>query len=791
MAAIDTSASATPAVNLAKIDAIVAVVGRESRHAIPILQAIQNEFGYLPREAMERVCEISDITPASIMGIATFYSQFRLRPAGKHTIRVCHGTACHVKGAPAISASIRHHLNIPKEDDTDPNRIFTVQEVACLGCCTLAPCMQIGGTTYGHLTPETAAKAVEDFLKHPQSATNLTEQSGDTPPDKAEIRVGLGSCCVSRGSANVYAEAERVVKESGINARVKKVGCVGMCHQTPIMEIVKPGEEPKMYTRVSPLEVRSLLFEVFKPRGIISSIRESASKAIDNLLYPDHNPHAERYPINVRDPEIHAFLNPQKHIVLENCGHLDPIDMDEAIASDTFKALHHCLNDLEPENIIEEITASGLRGRGGAGFPTGRKWDFVRKAKGELKYIICNGDEGDPGAFMDRMLLESYPYRIIEGMAIAAFAVGASYGVLYIREEYPLALKRIRKAIEACEKNGYLGDNILGTGFSIHLKIMEGAGAFVCGEETALIASIEGKRGTPRLRPPYPAEAGLWGCPTLVNNVETYATVAWIIRNSSTTFSENGTGSSSGTKVFALAGKIKRGGLIEVPMGITLRQVVDEIGGGVPDGRKLKAVQVGGPSGGCVPAALSDTPIDYEHLGKLGSIMGSGGLVVLDDSDCMVEISRYFLQFTQRESCGRCTFCRVGTRRMLDILDRLVEGNGKKGDIEILEELAHQIKKGSLCGLGQTAPNPVLSTIRHFREEYEAHINGKCPAGKCPALISYHITDKCIGCTICARNCPVEAIKARPYEVHEIDQEKCVRCGGCKNCCPEDAVEVI
>ena len=404
------------------------------------------------------------------------------------------------------------------------------------------------------------------------------------------------------------------------------------------------------------------------------------------------------------------------------------------------------------------------------------------------KYVVCNGDEGDPGAFMDRMLMESYPYRIVEGMAIAAYVVGAAEGYLYIRAEYPLAMKRMSEAIEHCRREGILGSN--GDGFSLRLKIVAGAGAFVCGEETALMASIEGRRGMPRLRPPYPAVSGLWDRPTLINNVETYALVSWILRNGSDAFAKLGTAGSKGTKVFALAGKVARGGLIEVPMGITMRQIVEEIGGGIGSGLKFKAVQVGGPSGGCVPAELSDIAVDYESLTAVGAIMGSGGLVVLDESDCMVDIARYFLQFTQNQSCGRCTFCRVGTRRMLDILERLCEGKGKKGDIEELADLSAMVQRASLCGLGKTAPNPVLSTIKHFRDEYEAHIDGRCPAGRCKALITYSVTDDCIGCTLCAQHCPADAIAPRPWEKHEIDTEKCIRCDTCRRVCPADAIKV-
>jgi NADH-quinone oxidoreductase subunit F len=514
------------------------------------------------------------------------------------------------------------------------------------------------------------------------------------------------------------------------------------------------------------------------------------STSLDRILTDRIAEPIKRYPVDVRDRVVADFLESQKHIATEHCGVIDPVDLDEYIRKDGFKALRRCMDELSHEGVIAQIRRSGLRGRGGAGYLTHLKWSAVRDMNSSKKFLICNGDEGDPGAFMDRMLMESYPYRIIEGATIAAYAVGADEGYFYIRAEYPLALKRISAAMESCRQRGFLGDNILGSDFSLHLKIVAGAGAFVCGEETALMASVQGRRGMPRLRPPYPAKSGLWSKPTLINNVETYALVPWIIREGGDTFAQLGTADSKGTKVFALAGKIARGGLIEVPMGITIRRIIEEIGGGIGGGLKFKAVQIGGPSGGCVPEKLADISVDYESLTDAGAIMGSGGLVVLDESDCMVDIARYFLEFTQNQSCGKCTFCRIGTRRMLDILERLCEGDGRKGDIEELEHLAEMVQQGSLCGLGTTAPNPVLSTIKHFRDEYEAHIEKRCPAGVCKELITYSVTDDCVGCTLCAQHCPVEAIAMKPYEKHEIDTGKCVSCGTCKRVCPADAIKV-
>ena len=781
--------------DLAFVDEAVERIGRSPESAIPILQAIQDRYRYLPAEALRRVCRLTEITPAQIVGIATFYSQFRHRPMGKHLVSVCHGTACHVKGSPIVHEAIERHLRIGEGDDTDPQGLFTIQKVACLGCCTLAPVLQIDGVTFGHLTPSRVPGMFEDFLEILKrgGVGRGHEETIDLQPGLGEIRVGLGSCCMARGSGGVQQALLEAIGESGVPAVVKRVGCVGMCHQTPLVEVLPPDGTPSgLYAGVQAGDVRDILLKHFPPKGLAARVRNRLGRGIDALLTDEawESP-ARRHAIEVRDPPVAAFLGPQRHLATEHCGVLDPIDLDEYLARDGFQALERCLKDRSPHEVMEAVRASGLRGRGGGGFLTGLKWQRVRSAAGEKKYVVCNGDEGDPGAFMDRMILESYPYRVLEGMAIAAAAVGADEGVLYIRAEYPLAVRRVSDAIHRCTQHGFLGDDMLGTGRPLHLRIMQGAGAFVCGEETALLESIMGRRGMPRMRPPFPAESGLWGCPTLVNNVETYALVPWIIRNGAAAFAELGTEHSKGTKVFAMAGKVTRVGLIEVPMGVTIREIVEEIGGGVANDRKFKAVQIGGPSGGCIPARLADIPVDYEALTEVGAMMGSGGLVVLDDKDCIVDIARYFLAFTQDQSCGRCTPCRVGTRRMLDILDRLCEGQGKNGDIEELEELARYVKKASLCGLGSTAPNPVLTTIEYFRDEYEAHIDGRCPAGRCKALITYSITDDCIGCTLCAQHCPSEAIAMQPYQQHEIQEDKCVRCDTCRQVCTVDAVEVV
>ncbi len=774
------------------VEQIVAKRGSSVDSAIPILQDIQQEFNYLPEEALKHVCKITEITPSRITGIATFYTQFRHKPSGKHIIRVCTGTACHVKGASRVFDAISRELKLTIGEETDPEGLFTLEKVACLGCCTLAPVIKIDDITYGHILPEKVSEIMRDFLtksRNPNHKKAVVRSF--TTEVMGEIRIGLGSCCVASGSAEVKEELEKILRETKINVHVKQVGCVGVCNQVPIMEIIKPGQEPAFYAKIKPEEVKAVVLSHFRPEGFFNRLKNNFVNTFENAVIEGEPTSFRKYAAEQRDTPISEFLGPQMAIASENRGVVKPCDINEYLEGGGFSALKKCLNTLTPQQVVDEITLSGLRGRGGAGFPTGRKWQMVKDQDNAVKYIICNGDEGDPGAFMDRMLLESYPFRIIEGMLIAGYATGAAQGVFYIRAEYPLAVKRINEALLICRENGFIGTSVMNSGFSFDIRIFEGAGAFVCGEETALIASIEGERGIPRMRPPYPAVKGLWGKPTLVNNTETFSLVSWIFRHGAEAFAKTGTSGSKGTKVFALAGKVNRGGLIEVPMGITIRQIVEEIGGGIADDRKFKAVQIGGPSGGCIPASMYDLPIDFEELSKVGAMMGSGGLIVLDDSDCMVDIAHYFLSFTQDQSCGRCTFCRIGTTRMLELLDKIRSGKAKTEDLTHLEKLAESTRQGSLCGLGKTAPNPVLSTLRYFRHEYEAHMNGHCPSGKCLPLITYKITDDCIGCTKCAQRCPSEAIGFKPYEIHVIDMEKCIKCDICRQVCPVDAVEVV
>ncbi len=776
--------------DLTFVDQAVEKIGTGPEKVLEILQAVQGHFRYLPNEALERVCELTQISPASIAGVSTFYSQFRHRPAGRHTIRVCIGTACHVKGGGQIYDAFKRHLGIPEQEDTDRQKLFTVEKVACLGCCMLAPVIQIDDITYGHLTGDQTPAVLRDFLEQQKAGAWQADKQATDTRDFGEIRICLDSSCVAGGSGKVYEALRKAVKETGVQAVVKSVGCSGMSYLVPLVEVVLADGTSFRYARIQPADARAIVLRHFKPKRIGRKIKNAVSTMLDKILTNKAWEPVTRYSIDVRDRPMAGFLDKQLHIATEHYGDIDPVDLDEYVRNDGFKALQKCLNRMSPKEVITEIERSGLRGRGGAGYSTYLKWSAVSDSRSKKKYVICNGDEGDPGAFMDRMLMESYPYRIIEGITIAAYSVGADEGYLYIRAEYPLAIRRMSQAIDNAAQRGFLGDDIVKSGFSLRLKIIAGAGAFVCGEETALIASIEGRRGMPRLRPPYPVESGLWGKPTLINNVETYAVVPWIMRNGPEAFARLGTSSSKGTKVFALAGKVARGGLIEVPMGISIHQIIEDIGGGIAGDLRLKAVQVGGPSGGCVPAELAHIPVDYKSLNDVGAMMGSGGIVALDESDCMVDIARYFLDFTQNQSCGKCTFCRIGTRRMLDILERLCSGQGRKTDIEELEHLAQMIQKTSLCGLGKTAPNPVLSTIKYFRDEYEAHLEKRCPVGKCTALITYSITDDCIGCSLCAQHCPADAIEAKPYQKHEIDPEKCIRCGTCKNVCQSDAIKV-
>ena len=778
-----------------KTDAIIDRIGTGREQIIPLLQAIQQEFNYLPSDALNRLYERTEIDRAQLISVATFYSQLRMVPYGKHIIKVCIGTACHVKGAGNVYDAFRRELQLEGDDITTADGRYSIEKVACLGCCALAPVVQIDEKIFGHVQPGRVREVLDEFEQMVASGEqeNACDEEGKA---QGEVRLGMENCCQASGTAEVYDAVVAACKELGIKVRIKPVSCVGTCNQVPLIDVATPEGDIVRYPNIKPDEVKEILLHHFRPSSRWRRWRNTVLNQIDTFHTDQTWDNILFVPEKERTQSINTFLGGQFRISTEGYGRLNPLDLEEYISMGGFEALKKAVTEMSPQQVIDEVLKSGIRGRGGGGFLTGRKWKLVAESSQlstancqiSTPIVICNGDEGDPGAFMDRILLESYPLRVIEGMMVAGYAVGAKEGVFYIRAEYPQAVIRIRKALDMCRRKGLLGEHILGTEFSFDIRVFEGAGAFVCGEETALIASMEGKRGFPHLRPPYPAQQGLNGRPTLINNVETLSQLAYIIRHGAEKYAEVGTQGSRGTKVFALAGKVNHGGLIEVPMGTTLRQIVEEIGGGVEGGEALKAVQIGGPSGGCIPADLCDAEVDFDALNQMGAIMGSGGLVVLGESSCMVDVARYFTAFTCAESCGKCTFCRVGIRRMLDILDRLTTGQAKMEDIDQLEELAKSIKRAAMCGLGKTAPNPVLSTLRYFRQEYEEHVQGVCRTGSCKQMVKLEITDQCVGCTKCARTCPSEAIAYTPYERHVIDTEKCTQCGLCVGECDYEAI---
>jgi len=766
--------------------ALDAMVGHTEGGVVGLVQAIQRSFGYVPADVLEYVCAKAGISVSDAYGVITFYPSLSLQPRGRHLVRVCTGTACHVRGADKLTAAVADHMGIDDGGTTEDMQ-FTLETVACVGCCSLAPVVMVGDDTFGRLEAEDAVDVVRAFehpgeAAPPPAAGRASRGSGGVRhPHHVEaidsarctVTIGLGTCGLAAGGRRVHQALDVALEERFLDARIVTTGCNGMCFREVLVELDSPELGSCLYGNVTPERVDELVKAHFVEQRVI-----------DDLLVARDGVH--------RDDA--AFVDRQTRIVLKNAGVIDPESLNAYVSGGGYEGLYRALTEMRPEEVIDEIDASGLRGRGGAGFPTGRKWRLANAASGPTKYVICNADEGDPGAFMDRNIIESDPFAVLEGLTIAGYATGASEGLFYVREEYPLAVERIEQAIDTARSAGFLGRGIEGSAFDFDARVVRGAGAFVCGEETALIASIEGRRGAPRPRPPYPVEEGLWGQPTSINNVETLANVRWILTSGASQFRQLGVPDSRGTKVFSLAGDVVRGGMVEVPMGITIREVIEDIGGGSGSGRPIKAVQIGGPSGGCLPSSMFDTPIDYESLAHTGAIMGSGGMVVMDTRSCMVDIARYFVKFTQRESCGKCTFCRIGTKRMLEILERICDGRGHRGDLELLEVLGEQVSVASLCGLGKTAPNPVLTTLRHFRDEYEAHVVDKrCPAGRCRALTRFEIDPHvCEGCTVCKSSCTATAIWRPKGSISlRIDAERCLQCAGCEDVCKFGAVRVV
>ncbi len=832
---------AQPLGKIERLNQIIARHGGKVSNLVPILQDVQAEYRYLPEEAMSYVANALDISPSLVFGVATFYSQFTMTPRGRYVIKVCDGTACHVRGSERLNFAIREAVGLkPDGPGTTPDLKFTIERVACVGACGLAPVVMVNDReVYGDLTPDEATglmrRLADESGPAPDGAApsggGADEPSGGSPMpavgpyirgraaldramerfraavigQKVRLLVCMETACVANGAREVYAALRDALDARGLRAELDilaerravpsgtvpptispcgrpqpagpgeagliKAGCHGYCQIGPLV-VLEPGRI--VYARVRPEDAAEIVAETVE-RG----------QVVTRLL---HREPGDAQP--VLDEANMAFYRPQNKIALATCGRLDCEDIREYLAFGGYAALGRALFELTPEQVIAEVTSSGLRGRGGGGFPTGAKWAACRKAVGSPKYIVCNADEGDPGAFMDRSLLEGDPHRVLEGIALAGYAVGAEEAYVYVRAEYPLAVRRLRRAIKQAGAYGLLGERILGSDFSLQVHIKEGAGAFVCGEETALLASIEGRRGMPRPRPPFPATSGLWGQPTVINNVETLACVPFIVHEGARAFRQFGTEKSPGTKTFALAGQVARTGLVEIAMGTPLRQVVFDIGGGMRRPRPFKAVQIGGPSGGCLTLQHLDLPLDYESLKAAGAMVGSGGLVVVDDGTCMVEMARYFMNFVQEESCGKCVPCREGTRRMLELLDKMTAGKADMTDLERLENLAMVVADGSLCGLGKTASNPVATTLRYFRDEYLAHIRDRrCPAGVCRDLLDFRIlAERCNGCGACVKVCATEAITGERRQPHVIDPARCTRCGACADRCKFEAI---
>ncbi len=741
---------------------------------LPELIRLQRRDRYLAPEALAELSERLSIPVNTILSVASFYQAFRFKPCGKHQIKVCIGAACYVKGAEKLYDAFAEYLELAPGEDTSEDGLYTLSKVACLGCCMLAVAVQIDRHIFGHVTPDEIPRILEEFEG---MVSEETTDAANAPlgTAQAEIRVCRCSSCRAAGSDRLFDILTRACREEGLPVTVKEVGCHGMSYRAPIVTVAAP-DAVYHYDRVQPNDVHALLNNHFKPAGGLKRISWESKRFLDRF-YSRHA--CSCCATTPMDNRIDAA-----RLVTRNSGIASPESLEDYRANGGLKAFEKALT-LPPETIIAQIKQAKLRGRGGGGFPTGEKWRLAYEAPGDRKVVICNADEGDPGAFMDRMLLESYPYRVLEGILIAARVIHAECAIIYIREEYAQAIAVLERVIGQLREQG-LFQTVSPT---FDLILFRGAGAFVCGEETALLESIEGRRGIPRQRPPFPVEHGLNGLPTLMNNVETFACVPMILADDGATFTAIGTERSHGTKAFALAGKVKQGGLIEVPIGITVGEIVETFGGGAEEGHTIKAVMIGGPSGGCIARRNFNLPVDYESLRQSGAMMGSGGLIVIDERDCLVDLSLYFLQFLRDESCGKCVPCREGVLQLCEWVESLTKAGPKPPDIlDRIETLARQIQQGSLCALGRTAPNMVLSALHEFRQEFEAHLQGACPAGKCPELTEFEITDDCIGCTKCAQVCAADAITCEILEQARIDPAKCVKCGVCRSVCPEHAI---
>ncbi len=769
------------------VESLIRSHGADRSRLSFILHEVQKEYNFLPEQALRDIAELMEISLADIYGIATFYSSFSMTPKGKHVVTVCMGTACHVRNSKGILEEVCRYLGVGAGETTE-DMLFTVESVNCLGACAMGPIMVVDGKYYGDMN----AARVRSVLKKYEKAgpVEVEEQAAFASPAELDgyrerisharypgetsVYVCAGTGCQASGSMEVLEAMKLELQGQGLEQKVflRGTGCHGFCERGPLVII---GPDNILYQKVTADDV-----------GEIVSETVMNGRVVERLLYEDDE--GTRY---VHKDEVPFYAKQVRQILGPN-GELDPFEIDDYIARGGYRALSKALFTMEPEQVIDEVESAGLRGRGGGGFPAADKWKACRKARSVdgVKYVLCNADEGDPGAFMDRCLLEGNPHSVLEGMTIGAFAIGATHGYIYVRNEYPLAVRSIERAIAQAEEKGLLGRDILGSGFDFEVSVTRGSGAFVSGESTALMASIEGRVGEPREKYVHTAVRGLYLRPTNLNNVETWANVPLIVNEGAEKYASVGTEGSKGTKIFSLVGKVRNTGLVEVPMGITLREIIYDIGGGVPGGKAFKAVQTGGPSGGCIPESLIDIPVDFDELYDVGSMMGSGGMIVMDEDTCMVDIARYFLDFLGDESCGKCTPCREGIKHMTSIIRDITEGRGKPGQLELLEELAEVVKDTSLCGLGQTAPTPVLSTIRYFAEEYREHVEEKrCRAGVCRALISYSIDpETCTGCVRCLKQCPSGVITGEKKQPHEIDPAKCDRCGICMEVCEFDAV---